>query len=123
VKNTLPIDELQRQLQASEDEKKTLNSLLRIAIQQKLSITQKLEDYEMDKERTSLSSPFKTAPGKDRTTTSRGGSSRGARNPGFRNLNPVRPNGPQSRDNRDRVPGLMMNSQTQSAQNSPKRSF
>jgi chromosome segregation ATPase len=46
-------DELQRQLQASEDEKKTLNSLLRIAIQQKLSLTQKLEDMEVDRERRS----------------------------------------------------------------------
>jgi len=44
-------DELQRQLQACEDEKKQLNSLLRIAIQQKLVATQKLEDYEMDRER------------------------------------------------------------------------
>lgn len=47
-------DELQRQLQSSEDEKKTLNSLLRIAIQQKLSLTQKLEDLEVDRERNSL---------------------------------------------------------------------
>lgn len=52
-------DELQRQLQASEDEKKTLNSLLRIAIQQKLSLTQKLEDLEVDRERNSLASPAK----------------------------------------------------------------
>ena len=50
-------DELQRQLQASEEEKKTLNSLLRIAIQQKLSLTQKLEDLEVDRERNTLSSP------------------------------------------------------------------
>lgn len=112
------IDELQRQLQASEDEKKTLNSLLRIAIQQKLSITQKLEDYEMDKERTSLSSPFKTAPGKERVPSSRGGNGGRARNPGFRNLNPRPPNGPQT--NSRTVPGLM---NSQSAQNSPKRSF
>lgn len=49
-------DELQRQLQASEDEKKTLNSLLRIAIQQKLSLTQKLEDMEVDRERRSRAS-------------------------------------------------------------------
>lgn len=50
-------DELQRQLQASEDEKKTLNSLLRIAIQQKLSLTQKLEDMEVDRERRSRGGP------------------------------------------------------------------
>lgn len=48
-------DELQRQLQACEEEKKQLNSLLRIAIQQKLVATQKLEDYEMDRERLSNS--------------------------------------------------------------------
>lgn len=45
------IDELQRQLTAAEEEKKTLNSLLRLAIQQKLSLTQRLEDIEMDHER------------------------------------------------------------------------
>ena len=45
------LDELQRQLAAAEEEKKTLNSLLRMAIQQKLSLTQRLEDLEMDRER------------------------------------------------------------------------
>ncbi|GCB87222.1 hypothetical protein scyTo_0027949, partial [Scyliorhinus torazame] len=34
---------MQRQLASSEDEKKTLNSLLRMAIQQKLALTQRLE--------------------------------------------------------------------------------
>lgn len=48
------IDELQRQYKSSEDEKKTLNSLLRIAIQQKLGLTQKLEELEMDRERVTL---------------------------------------------------------------------
>ncbi|XP_028669081.1 protein bicaudal D homolog 2 isoform X1 [Erpetoichthys calabaricus] len=38
------LDEIQRQLAAAEDEKKTLNSLLRMAIQQKLALTQRLED-------------------------------------------------------------------------------
>ena len=51
------IDELQRQLKSSEDEKKTLNSLLRMAIGQKLTLTQKLEEIEMDRERNCLSSP------------------------------------------------------------------
>ncbi|XP_072569269.1 protein bicaudal D homolog 2-like isoform X2 [Paramormyrops kingsleyae] len=37
------IDEMQRQLAIAEDEKKTLNSLLRMAIQQKLALTQRLE--------------------------------------------------------------------------------
>ncbi|XP_018920676.2 protein bicaudal D homolog 1-like isoform X8 [Cyprinus carpio] len=44
------LDEMQRQLAAAEDEKKTLNSLLRMAIQQKLALTQKLEDLEFDQE-------------------------------------------------------------------------
>ncbi|KAK7135233.1 hypothetical protein R3I94_014021 [Phoxinus phoxinus] len=42
------LDEMQRQLAAAEDEKKTLNSLLRMAIQQKLALTQRLEDLEVD---------------------------------------------------------------------------
>ncbi|KAL7634106.1 UNVERIFIED_CONTAM: hypothetical protein RMT77_015434 [Armadillidium vulgare] len=45
------LDELQRQLVAAEEEKKTLNSLLRMAIQQKLALTQRLEDMECDRER------------------------------------------------------------------------
>ncbi|XP_006004039.1 protein bicaudal D homolog 2 [Latimeria chalumnae] len=40
------LDEMQRRLIAAEDEKKTLNSLLRMAIQQKLALTQRLEDLE-----------------------------------------------------------------------------
>ena len=48
------VDELQRQNSAAEDEKKTLNNLLRIAIQQKLALTEKIEDMEMDRERTNL---------------------------------------------------------------------
>uniref|UniRef100_A0A8C9T5Z3 Zgc:162200 n=1 Tax=Scleropages formosus TaxID=113540 RepID=A0A8C9T5Z3_SCLFO len=42
----IQLDEMQRQLAAAEDEKKTLNSLLRMAIQQKLALTQRLEDLE-----------------------------------------------------------------------------
>ncbi|ESP03559.1 hypothetical protein LOTGIDRAFT_52363, partial [Lottia gigantea] len=45
------LDEQQRQLTAAEEEKKTLNSLLRMAIQQKLVLTQRLEDLEFDRER------------------------------------------------------------------------
>jgi protein bicaudal D len=45
------LDEAQRMLLAAEEEKKTLNSLLRLAIQQKLKLTQRLEDLEMDYER------------------------------------------------------------------------
>ncbi len=46
----IQLDEMQRQLSAAEDEKKTLNSLLRMAIQQKLALTQRLEDLEFDHE-------------------------------------------------------------------------
>ncbi|XP_012881878.1 PREDICTED: protein bicaudal D homolog 2 isoform X3 [Dipodomys ordii] len=46
------LDEMQRQLAAAEDEKKTLNSLLRMAIQQKLALTQRLELLELDHEQT-----------------------------------------------------------------------
>ncbi|XP_059882137.1 protein bicaudal D homolog 1 isoform X10 [Delphinus delphis] len=44
------LDEMQRQLAAAEDEKKTLNTLLQMAIQQKLALTQRLEDLEFDHE-------------------------------------------------------------------------
>lgn len=44
------VDELQRQVQSAEDEKKTLNQLLRMAIHQKLVLTQRLEDIEMQSE-------------------------------------------------------------------------
>lgn len=43
------VDDLTRQLNAAEEEKKTLNQLLRLAVQQKLALTQKLEEYEMDR--------------------------------------------------------------------------
>lgn len=48
---TTQLDELQRQLVAAEEEKKTLNSLLRMALQQKLALTSKMEDLESDRER------------------------------------------------------------------------
>ncbi|KAJ3602705.1 hypothetical protein NHX12_030454, partial [Muraenolepis orangiensis] len=48
------LDDMQRQLTAAEDEKKTLNSLLRMAIQQKLALTQRLEDLDKRLERASL---------------------------------------------------------------------
>lgn len=44
------VDELQRQLVAADEEKKTLNQLLRLAVVQKLNLTQRLEDLEMDRE-------------------------------------------------------------------------
>mgnify|MGYP000337871015 CR=1 FL=1 len=51
------LDEYQRQLAAAEEEKKTLNSLLRMAIQQKLHLTQRLEDLEFDRERRNMRRP------------------------------------------------------------------
>lgn len=44
------VDELQRQLVAAEEEKKTLNQLLRLAVVQKLNLTQRLEELEVDRE-------------------------------------------------------------------------
>lgn len=58
------LDDMQRQLAAAEDEKKTLNSLLRMAIQQKLALTQRLEDLEFDHEQARRSSGGTGAAGK-----------------------------------------------------------
>lgn len=56
------LEEQRRLLGAAEEEKKTLNSLLRMAIQQKLALTQKLEDLECDRERKNLrSQPTRSA--------------------------------------------------------------
>ena len=44
------VEELQSQLSGSEEEKRTLNQLLRMAIQQKLVLTQRLEEVEMASE-------------------------------------------------------------------------
>uniref|UniRef100_UPI00358F8F13 protein bicaudal D homolog 2-like n=1 Tax=Myxine glutinosa TaxID=7769 RepID=UPI00358F8F13 len=44
------LDSMQRHLSAAEDEKRTLNSLLRMAIQQKLALTQPLEDLVMQEQ-------------------------------------------------------------------------
>lgn len=43
------VDDLTRQLNAAEEEKKTLNQLLRLAVQQKLTLTQRIEEFEMDR--------------------------------------------------------------------------
>lgn len=44
------VDELTQALSGAEDEKKTLNQLLRLAVQQKLALTQRLEELEVDRE-------------------------------------------------------------------------
>lgn len=45
------LDEIHRQCTASEEEKKTLNALIRLAVFQKLAALQKLEEAEMDKDK------------------------------------------------------------------------
>ncbi|XP_059899311.1 protein bicaudal D homolog 2-like isoform X2 [Gadus macrocephalus] len=60
------LDAMQRQLSAAEDEKKTLNSLLRMAIQQKLALTQRLEDLEFDHEQTRRGGAASRAKGRGR---------------------------------------------------------
>ncbi|KAI7797504.1 putative protein bicaudal D-like protein 2-like [Triplophysa rosa] len=67
----IQLDEMQRQLAAAEDEKKTLNSLLRMAIQQKLALTQRLEDLEFDHEQTRRGG----GTGRTKSASSRGKSS------------------------------------------------
>lgn len=67
------LDDMQRQLTAAEDEKKTLNSLLRMAIQQKLALTQRLEDLEFDHEQARRNSA--TAVGGKAKTKGKGASS------------------------------------------------
>ncbi|XP_037534782.1 protein bicaudal D homolog 2 [Nematolebias whitei] len=67
------LDDMQRQLAAAEDEKKTLNSLLRMAIQQKLALTQRLEDLEFDHEQARRNST--TAVGGKGKTKGKGASS------------------------------------------------
>ncbi|KRZ12239.1 Protein bicaudal D [Trichinella zimbabwensis] len=52
------VEDYQRQLSAAEEEKKTVNSLLRMAIQQKLALTQRLEELEMDRERSNMRRPI-----------------------------------------------------------------
>nr|XP_020463900.1 protein bicaudal D homolog 1-like isoform X2 [Monopterus albus] len=61
------LDEMQRQLAAAEDEKKTLNSLLRMAIQQKLALTQRLEDLAFDQEQTHCTRRSRLIRGKTST--------------------------------------------------------
>lgn len=61
---------MQRQLAAAEDEKKTLNSLLRMAIQQKLALTQRLEDLEFDHEQTRRGGNSGRAKARNKATSS-----------------------------------------------------
>ena len=65
------IEELNKDKHGAEDEKKTLNQLLRMAIHQKLVLTQRLEEVEMSSER--VGTPRRTP----RDGGSRGGKSTG----------------------------------------------
>uniref|UniRef100_A0A4W6DRK4 Zgc:162200 n=1 Tax=Lates calcarifer TaxID=8187 RepID=A0A4W6DRK4_LATCA len=65
------LDEMQRQLAAAEDEKKTLNSLLRMAIQQKLALTQRLEDLEAPLSPHKLATKSGRAPRSPRSSPAR----------------------------------------------------
>ncbi|KAJ7999741.1 hypothetical protein DPEC_G00197560 [Dallia pectoralis] len=66
------LDDMQRQLAAAEDEKKTLNSLLRMAIQQKLALTQRLEDLEFDHEQARRGAGATGGRGKTSSARSKG---------------------------------------------------
>lgn len=43
------VDDMKKQVDAAEEEKKTLNQLLRLAVQQKLNLTQRMEELDMDR--------------------------------------------------------------------------
>ena len=66
------IEELNKEKHGAEDEKKTLNQLLRMAIHQKLVLTQRLEEVEMSSE----------ARGTPRRTPRDGGSRGGGKSAG-----------------------------------------
>lgn len=64
------VDELQRQLTIAEDDRKTLNQLLRLAVQQKLGLTMKLEELEVDRELRNTRRHATGANGRGRTRLS-----------------------------------------------------
>lgn len=79
------IEKLQSKLSASEQEKVTLNSIIRLAIEQKLMLTQKIDALEMDREESQSNSSGKAG------NHSRGDHSRGrGSNGGSRNLRSTR---------------------------------
>ncbi|XP_037708709.1 protein bicaudal D [Drosophila subpulchrella] len=80
------VDDLNRQLEAAEEEKKTLNQLLRLAVQQKLALTQRLEEMEMDREMRHVRRPM---PAQRGTSGKSSFSTRpSSRNPASSNANP-----------------------------------
>ena len=76
------VEELNRNLHAAEDEKKTLNQLLRMAIHQKLVLTQRLEDVEMASEMRNTPRRTRDSAGGVRQARGGGGSGGGPRNAG-----------------------------------------
>ncbi|XP_061720948.1 protein bicaudal D [Cydia pomonella] len=60
------VDELTQALAGAEDEKKTLNQLLRLAVQQKLALTQRLEELEVDREMRTRRVPKAAGPTRTR---------------------------------------------------------
>ncbi|XP_035243806.1 protein bicaudal D homolog 2 [Anguilla anguilla] len=93
------LDEMQRQLAAAEDEKKTLNSLLRMAIQQKLALTQRLEDLEPPY------SPSTSAGSPRRSRAKQLGAAKTGRAPRSPRGSPARPLGGSPRGSPGRTAG------------------
>ena len=93
------LDEMQRQLAAAEDEKKTLNSLLRMAIQQKLALTQRLEDLELPYP------PGSSGSSPRRSRTKQLGAVKTGRAPRSPRGSPVRPLGASPRGSPGRTSG------------------
>ncbi|XP_072285724.1 protein bicaudal D homolog 2-like isoform X2 [Pyxicephalus adspersus] len=60
------LEDMQRQIVAAEDEKKTLNTLLRMAIQQKLALTDRLESRDAQEVAKTLRTKSKTRPSKSK---------------------------------------------------------
>lgn len=65
------LEDMQRQIVAAEDEKKTLNTLLRMAIQQKLALTQRLESRDSTPEVSKTSRTKSTTKSKTRASKSK----------------------------------------------------
>lgn len=80
------VDDLNRQLEAAEEEKKTLNQLLRLAVQQKLALTQRLEEMEMDRELRHVRRPM--PPQRGTSGKSSFSTRPSSRNPASSNANP-----------------------------------
>jgi len=71
------VDELNRQLQSADEERKTLNQLLRMAIHQKLQLNQRLEEIEM-------ASEIRNTPRRTRGSSRGGAGFGGGRGLGFK---------------------------------------